>query len=417
MSTEAARSLAQDPAAYERSYRRIAEELGYAQPPFYFTLTNAALPDTLHRIVVNQQRSTVKALAYHFGNWPLVQDYYHQLRTTAQAGVSTDARLVSTARRLLVHAEPRYVERSLADLPPDVATILTAPYLRMKEGARPARVLFPRVYWNGLDNQYHRYLRQLLRGEWGESYADRRPVAGKIAVTLPRTLVLNGLALALVYLLAVPLGLYMAQYQGSRFERWATGLTYLAYGIPGFWIATLLANFFTTPAFGMDYFPSMGYGEVPEGTGWLAEVWIRLTHLFLPVCCLVYPSLAYVSRHLRAAARVELRQPYILTARMKGLSGSRVLWKHVFRNAAFPLVTMLGGLLPALLAGSVLIEKIFNLPGMGQLLYNAASARDWPVVTMVVLLNGVLTITGLVLADVGYALVDPRIQLSNPRRP
>ncbi len=241
-------------------------------------------------------------------------------------------------------------------------------------------------------------------------------MAGKIAVTLPRTLLLNGLALLLVYLLAVPLGMYMAQYAGSRFDRWATGLTYLGYGVPSFWVATLLANFFTTPAFGMDYFPSMGYGEIPEGTDWPTGVWIRLTYLFLPVCCLVYPSLAYVSRHLRAAALTELRQPYVLTARMKGLSGSRVLWKHVFRNAAFPLVTMLGGLLPALLAGSVLIEKIFNLPGMGQLLYNAASARDWPVVTAVVLLNGVLTITGLFLADLGYVLIDPRVKLTKARQ-
>ena len=100
---------------------------------------------------------------------------------------------------------------------------------------------------------------------------------------------------------------------------------------------------------------------------------------------------------------------------MKGLSGTQVLWRHVFRNAAFPLVTMLGGLLPALLAGSVLIEKIFNLPGMGQLLFNAANARDWPVVTAVVLLNGLLTIIGLFLADLGYALLDPRVALDKSR--
>ncbi len=415
MSSEAARSLSQDPGVYLQNYRRLAREMGYDLPPFYFTVTNAAIPDTLHRIVVAEHRATARALAHHFGNWPEVQDYFRRVQSISLGLPGTDGQLVSTARRLLLRADPQYVERALRQLPPASAAPLTAPYLAMREAATPCRVLLPRIYWNGLENQYHRYLMNLLRGEWGVSYSDRRPVAGKISVTLPRTLLLNGLALLVVYLFAVPLGLYMAQYRDSRFDRWATGLTFLAYGVPGFWVATLLANFFTTPAFGMDYFPSMGFGEVPAGAGWLQVARIRAAHLFLPVLCLAYPSFAYVSRHLRTAALTELRQPYVRTARMKGLSGSRVLWKHVFRNASFPLVTMLGGLLPALLAGSVLIEKIFNLPGMGQLLYNAALARDWPVVTAVVLLNGLLTILGLVLADLGYALLDPRVSLNKPR--
>ena len=277
--------------------------------------------------------------------------------------------------------------------------------------AAPSRILYPRLYWHGSRNRYHQYLRALLRGDLGVSLSDSRPVADKIRQALPRTLLLNGVALLVVYLLAVPLGVYMAYWSGSLFDRCATGMTFLAFGIPSFWVATLLANYLTTPAFGMDWFPSMGFGRIPEGTGLLGVMQIRGAHLFLPVLCLAYPSWAYVSRHLRGATLAELDKPYVRTALMKGMAGTRVLWKHVFRNASFPLITLLGGLLPALLAGSVLIENIFNVPGMGRLLYQSALARDWPVVMALVLITGLLTVVGLVLADVGYALLDPRVRI------
>lgn len=405
------RSGSQDPLSYEISYRRAAASLGYNLPAFYFAVTNAAIPDTLHRIVNVERRRTVKALAQRYGNWPQVQDYYRAVLQLAFYDPAAPAELVAGARKLLVREEADYIARQTGGMQGPAARPLLVAYRKMLAGATPQRLLYPRLYWYGLDNRYHRYLAALLRGEFGESYADRRTVSAKIAVTIPPTLLLNGLALLLVYGISIPLGMYMAYYRGSRFDRWATVLTFLAFGIPGFWVATLLANFLTTPAFGLDWFPSMGFGRIPEGTAFLTALRIRGAHLFLPVLCLTYPSLAYVARHLRSAAIKELRMPYVVTARMKGLPGTRVLWKHVFRNAAFPLVTLLGGLLPALLAGSVLIEQIFNLPGMGQLLYSSAIARDWPVVTALILINGLLTILGLVIADVSYALIDPRVRL------
>jgi len=204
----------------------------------------------------------------------------------------------------------------------------------------------------------------------------------------------------------------MAGYRGGRFDQITTVGLFLLFGIPSFWVATLLTNFFTTPAFGMDFFPSMGFGEIPEGASVWTTIRIRAAHLFLPVLCLAYPSWAYVSRHLRRSAVHEMDQAYVKTARLKGLSRSAILWRHVLRNASFPIITLLANILPALLAGSVLIERIFNLPGMGQLLYDAALTRDWPVVIIVVLLNGLLTAAGLLLADLAYALADPRVRLN-----
>ncbi|CAH1001909.1 hypothetical protein LEM8419_02823 [Neolewinella maritima] len=416
MAMQGTRAMSQDPAAYFTRYRRLATELGYDLPPFYLTLSNASLPDTLHRIVVATQRRTVRALAVRYGNWPATQQYYRAvLRLAYHLPGARDAS-ITAARKLLTHSAPAFITRELAVLGGADGRDIRAAFTALVAGASPSTTLWPRVIWHGTANQYHRYLMGLLRGELGISYTDRRPVAQKIARALPRTALLNGLALFLVYLLAVPLGMYMAYYRDSTFDRAATFLTFLGFGIPSFWVATLLANFLTTPAFGMDYFPSMGYGDVPPGAGWWMGLRITSSHLLLPVACLTYPSLAYVARHLRAAALLQLRQPYVNTALMKGMTGAQVLWRHVFRNAAFPLVTLLGGLLPALLAGSVLIEQVFNLPGMGRLLYTSALARDWPVVTALVLLNGLVTVLGLLLADIGYLLLDPRLRLEKRRQ-
>ena len=411
MTAEGERARSQDPAAYLTRYRRLAAEMHYDLPPFYFTWTNASLPDTLYRITPRSHRQLVCRLASQYGYWPNVQTYYRTLVQLAYHQPLAPPSGIVMARRLLQGGDPHQEKQLLSRTTEPTVQQLREAYARMIRSPRPELVLVPHLVWNGTDNQYHRYLLGALRGDFGVSYTDRRSVASKIARALPRTALLNGFALLLVYLCAVPLGMYMARYRGSAFDRSATLLTFLGFGIPSFWVATLLANFFTTPAFGMDYFPSMGFGDVPPGTDWWEGLGIRASHLVLPVACLTYPALAYVARHLRAAALLQLRQPYVNTARMKGLSESQVLWRHVFRNAAFPLVTLLGGLLPSLLAGSILIEQIFNLPGMGRLLFTAALARDWPVVTALVLLNGLVTVVGLWLADVGYALLDPRLRL------
>ena len=409
MAAEGIRTNGSNLTEYERNYGYLARKMGFDLPVFYLTVTNASLPDTLHRVAITGRREALRSLARNYGNWPAVQRYYTAVLRGRNA---PESGLRAVCRRLLERTDPAYVQRQLSGLAttPAAGELLEA-YRTMQRDATPQRLLVPRVHWNGLENQYHHYLRDLYHLELGRSYTDRRPVAAKISMVLPRTLILNGAALLLVYLLAVPLGLYMAHYRGRAFDRVATWLTFLAFGIPSFWVATLLANFFTTEAYGMDYFHSSGFVEVAEGTPWWRVVGLYAEHLFLPVLCLTYPSLAYVARHLRSAAILELDKPYVRTARMKGLASSQVLWRHVFRNASFPLITLLGGLLPGLLAGSVLIERIFDIPGMGRLLYDSVSGRDWPVVIALVLLNGLLTILGLLLADLGYALVDPRIRL------
>ncbi len=406
-----------DPSAYDRAYHRAAVTLGYDRPAFYFSLYNAALPDTLHHVVRPEERAMLRALTLRYGNWEAVQTYYRELRRLSYSS-TVDREYLPTLRRLLLQDDPAAVAATLQPLAavPELGPLLQA-FNEVKVKGRWGDLLLPAFRWHGFDNQYHRWAGQILRGELGFSLADRRPVGPKIFAAAKVTALLNGLAILLVFLLAIPIGLYAAGYRGGWFDRLTTLGLFLLFGIPSFWLATLLANYLTTPAFCMDLFPSMGLGKLPAGAGWWSALRIRASHLFLPVICIAYPSLAYVSRHLRQSAVEQLQQAYVKTARLKGLSSSAILWRHVLQNASFPIITLLGGIFPALLAGSVLIERIFNIPGMGQLLYNSALERDWPVVITLVLLNGILTALGLFLADLGYAFADPRVRLNTPQQP
>lgn len=411
------RQSEEDPAAFDRAYRRAASNLGLDQPIFYFSLYNASLPDTLHRIVRPAERAMLRSLTLATGNWTEVEAYYNALRQLAYSqSDSAPTTLRPAALRLLLQDDPVKIRDGVASLPIVPATkAVRDRYASLFANTSRGQLLLPAIQWNGRQNQYHHWLTKVLRGDFGASYLDRRPVSAKLGAPLRRTALLNGLAILLVFIVSIPLGLYAAGYRGSWFDRLSTLGVFLLFGLPSFWIATLLANYLTTPAFGMDFFPSMGFGEVASDASWWEWFSVKSSHLILPVLCLAYPSWAYVSQHLRRSTSAELKKAYVTTAKLKGLSLHRILWEHVLRNAAFPIITLLGGILPALLAGSVLIERIFNLPGMGQLLYTSAVGRDWPVVIALVLLNGVLTAVGLLFADLAYALTDPRVRLDNKR--
>jgi peptide/nickel transport system permease protein len=415
MPNDEARLSNDDPAAFDLAYRRAAQTLGLDRPTFYFSVYNGALPDTLHRITRAQERAMLRTFTLRSGNWLGVQQYYHELRRLAYR-VESDPAMTPIIRRLLIQDDFENATITLQGLTDQPETaVLREAFARLQSRDYAAYLLVPAISWHGINNQYHHWVSKILSGDFGNSLMDRRPVTTKIKAAAGVTILLNSLALLLVFIISIPLGLYTAGARDSWFDRLTTVGLFILFGVPSFWLATLLTNYFTTPAFSMDFFPSMGLGELPEGASWWTAFRIRASHLFLPVVCMAYPSWAYVTRHLRRSSLHELNQAYIKTARLKGLSRSTILWRHVLRNASFPIITLLGGIFPALLAGSVLIERIFNLPGMGQLLYTSAIERDWPIVITLVLLNGILTAIGLLIADLGYRLADPRIRLSSPQ--
>jgi len=269
----------------------------------------------------------------------------------------------------------------------------------------------------GLDQpipvQYARWLGRLLRADLGFSLKDRQPVWDKIRARLPVTIGINVAALLVVYLIAIPLGIYSAIRPGSRLDGLLTVSSFMLYSLPSFWIAVLLIVFFC----GGDYFawfPPAGLRSLDYDTEWslLRRAGDISYHLALPLFVTTLGGYAELSRFMRSAMLENARQDFIRTARAKGVPERSVVLKHMLRNSLIPMVTILAGVLPGLIGGSVIIERIFSIPGIGQLGYEAVLARDYPVILALFSAASFLTLIGILLADIALALVDPRISFA-----
>jgi peptide/nickel transport system permease protein len=253
-----------------------------------------------------------------------------------------------------------------------------------------------------LPERFGKWVSRLARLDLGESFVDRRPVAERIREALPYTLMLNGIALFLTLALAIPLGVEAGGRPESAFDRVSGAALFALYSTPSFWAALLLQTLFCVK---LRWLPLYGVSSDPE-----AGLLDRLAHLALPVVCLTYGSLAFYARLVRSGVAEARSADYVLAARARGLSRREALWKHAFRNALLPLITLLGLVLPGLLSGSVIIERIFAWPGLGRLYFDSILSRDYPVVLALSLVGAVATLAVTLAADLAYAVADPRVR-------
>jgi peptide/nickel transport system permease protein len=258
----------------------------------------------------------------------------------------------------------------------------------------------------GLDNsiwvQYWDFLVKLAHGNLGYSFVKDRSVDQLLRTELPLDLVLGGLSVVLSLLIAIPLGIVQAVKRNGAVDYVGTGISFVLYSMPAYAIALLLIQFL---AISMHVFPA----EAPQGVTWL-QMLEHPAGLVLPVASLTLVSYAYFSRYMRASAVDTLAQDYIRTARAKGLSEWQVITRHVLRNSLLPVVTLIGVSLPTIITGSLIIEEVFNYPGAGLEYFNAAVSNDYEVMLGITVLVGVVTVIGNLLADIAYAVLDPRIR-------
>ncbi len=258
------------------------------------------------------------------------------------------------------------------------------------------------------------WLKDMLFGfDLGESVSVEkgRPVGKVILEKLPVTVKLNLMAILLTYLLAIPVGIHSAVSRDSRLEKGITFFLFFLYSIPGFWLALLLQ---ATLCEGgkIPLFPLKGIGGDPTwGKGTWQIIFDSMKYYVIPVFCLSYAGFAGLSRYARAGMLDVIRQDYIRTARAKGLSEFAVIMKHAFSNAVITLITLFAELLPGLIAGSIILEYIFNIPGMGWLSMQALSSRDIPLLMAIFGFGSALTLLGILVADLLYIVADPRIRL------
>lgn len=265
----------------------------------------------------------------------------------------------------------------------------------------------------GLDKpipaQFALWLKRVVTFNFGNSYKDQQPVLVKVTEALPITLTLNILTIFIIYIISVPWGVFTSLRPASLFDRLSALGLFVLYSLPSFWVAMLLIVFVA----GGDYlnlFPIAGF--ISDGASqltWYQKVGNIGWHLVLPIFCLTYGGFAFLSRFSRATMLEVIHQDFIRTARAKGLSEWKVIFKHGLRNAMIPQLTLMGTLLPALLGGSVIIEQIFAIPGMGRLGFEAVLNRDYPVIMGIATIDAFLTLVSLLISDLLYMVVDPRI--------
>ncbi len=286
----------------------------------------------------------------------------------------------------------------------------------MMDAQRAADVRAARNRLYGLDKpvyiQYATWLGRVARLDFGDSIKHHRPVIDLIKERLPITLILNLISFVIIYAVSIPMGILSAVGRKKFLDKASSVMLLMLWSLPSMWVGQMLIGYLCGPPYNL--FPPAGLSsndaEQYPFFQWLAD---RLMHLVLPVFCLTYAGFAYLTKLVRAGMLDNLRADYVRTARAKGLSNWSVIFHHAFRNSVIPVITIMATLLPAMFGGSVIIERIFSVSGMGLLAFESVTTRDYNVVMGVATIAGFLNLIGLLLADISYAIADPRISFES----
>ena len=414
---------------YSREYERLSNSLGLDKKVFYFDFVPNNFPDTFqsgsNKSKIKKHKHWLKK-GYKWERIELFENNIQQLfkarvilPDTIRGLVSSELSTLtfSASHQELLSAIDRFdliLKQSgfrQNDFNAQISSLKNQ-ILLLEEDKQG--FLYPKLRWNGIDNQFHHWLSNTVQGDFGLSYRDGRPSFSRISSAFGWTFFLVIWALILSILISVPLAIYTQIHSNSIFEKSAMSISYLLYSIPLFWLATILVTFFTTPEYGSwtNIFPSVGVLYLNEDIGFIQKISKYGKHLLLPVFCLVLHSLAYLTKQLKSSLERESRLLYVQTGRAKGVSNSSLHWKHIFPNAIFPVITLIVDAFPAALAGSVIIEVIFNIPGMGRLMYDSIFMADWNIVYTILLLLGSITVVSYLIGDILYTVFNPKVRFN-----
>ncbi|MDH5636977.1 MAG: ABC transporter permease [Nitrospinota bacterium] len=296
----------------------------------------------------------------------------------------------------IIHLAPGSPTQAMTDLNPNVSPESIVKLRQMYHLDEPIYI------------QYWLWLKKVAVLDFGDSFSqDARPVLDKILERLPITLLINILSLAVIFLISIPIGVLSATHQYSYFDRIASLFVFFGFSMPTFWFALLLMILFGV---WLDWLPISGVVSMNHANlSPYGKFMDYCTHLLLPVSMSALTSLAGMSRFTRQSMLEVIRQDYVTCARAKGLSERTVIYKHALKNATLPIITLIALSIPGLIGGSVIFETIYSIPGTGQLFYQAVMGRDYPLVMGSLVIMAFLTLFANLLADVSYAMVDPRI--------
>ncbi|MBA4241540.1 MAG: diguanylate cyclase [Sphingobacteriaceae bacterium] len=282
------------------------------------------------------------------------------------------------------------------------------------------RNYLPKIVWYGSSNQYHRWLfggfnsKGIIRGDFGLSISKKEPVIVIIKDKLIWSLFFSILSIILAYAISIPIGIKIAQQPESKFSKSSQFILFLMYSMPSFFVGVLLLMLFANPDI-LSIFPPSGIKPIEgyyDHASLIEKFIVSVPYMILPLICYTYSSLAFITKLTATSIQEQLQLDYIKTAKAKGLSSNSIIWKHALKNSALPLITVFSTVFPSIVGGSVIIESIFTIPGMGLETVRAIIAQDYPVVIAIITLSSILTIFSYLLADILYAWIDPRIRIT-----
>lgn len=422
-----------DPEAEGVIYRGKAALLGLDMPVFFLSITTAAYPDTFWKIYPLDRRQKLAALLEQTGNWNTTRRYDASLNAALRLLPSIPDTLPAKANLRLQFSKLETTEvlefippilhqadsivAGFASPQPQMALALDSlqtAFAEMQNMQLPYKRYIPAIHWYGR-NQFSHWMGALLSGNWGITKF-KKPVWPEVRVALYCTMAINLVALALAYLIAVPLGVEMARRRGKKLDRWGKRALFFLSAMPVFWMGGILAIFLTSNVFGRPLVPSP-YLSVSDYWAVGSESFFhwflfKIPKFILPITVLTLYALAIISVQMRGGMLETLGQDYIRTARAKGVDENKVIWKHAFRNALFPIITIFGSLFPALFTGSLVVETMFSYPGIGLKTQKAFETHDLSVLSFILISAAVLTILGNLIADILYAVADPRVRFS-----
>ncbi|OFY87427.1 MAG: hypothetical protein A3F72_04310 [Bacteroidetes bacterium RIFCSPLOWO2_12_FULL_35_15] len=428
------------------------EKLGLDLPIFYFSLTSFSRPDSLYKIIDRNEKEALDRLISKFGNWPQIQKYStdlnHYYFSMIQFSVDSNAvtlydkddvtetlnqlkfeilSLRSSYELSAIEAKFSNINLLLSKYPflkkfKNPFNAIESDFSEIKKKATPWKNYVPKIAFYGSENQYHHWLfgdggkfsNGLIRGDFGTSYRRKEAISNIISEKIGWSLFFALLSVFLAYIVSIPVGIKAAANRGSGFDKSSSVILFLVYSIPSFWLATLLLMTFANTDV-LHWFPESGVKPAigyPDGAGFFEKIKISLPYIILPAICYTYSSFAFLSRTMRVSMIEIVNQDYIRTARAKGLSEKQVIWKHALRNSLLPVITVFATVFPAAIGGSVILETIFTIPGMGLETVEAIQNNDYPMIIAVLTISGLLTLIGYLVSDILYAIVDPRIRYS-----
>jgi peptide/nickel transport system permease protein len=416
-----------------KEYQRIAKLLGRDRPLFYWSLIPHNYPHSFEDLMSEQEKRIAKSWLKDRYAWKEIKNFRASLdlleqqfeefedslafknqnewyQILQQLQRETDLDNIEGQLNFLLESNNSSFDESAA-LTNNIENCLFA-----LDGLKSDKhsVLWPKLEWHGTKNQFHNWFGNLLQGNIGISLADGRPATQRIKDAFSWTLLMVLIAIIISLFLSIPLAFIASIKKNTWIDYLISNTSYFLYAIPLFWLATLLVTFFTTSEYGSwtNIFPAVSSNYLGSSGGFWAQIGQFGKSLILPVFCLVIHSLAYLIKQIKSSMGHQSNAFFVLTGRAKGLSSWSLHRKHIFPNAIIPIITMIVDAFPAALAGSIIIEVIFNIPGIGRLMYNSIFSADWNIVYGILMLLGLMTVISYLLGDILYSIMNPKIRFN-----